>query len=137
MKGVLDTSILIEVYDRGKEKLLADILDRYNVLYVPWIVLYEYLYGHKYMGRSVQERKVAVEKLGNIVGATQEIILQALELDVALHKQGLTLPFSDLLVASTAIVLGAELITLDKEHYERIPRLRIYVPENDDGLSCD
>lgn len=129
MRGVLDTSIVIELFDRGNTGLLEGILDRYSALYIPWIVLYEYLYGHKYIGREVEGRKIAVEKLGQIVGVTQDIIVRALEIDVDLHKKGLVIPFSDILIAATALALEAELVTLDKRHYTRIPGLRIHIPE--------
>ncbi len=128
MRGVLDTSIVIEIFDRGDTSLLEDIMSRYSVLYIPWIVLYEYLYGHKYLGKNIIDRKKAVEKLGKIIGVTQDIILKAIEIDIDLHRKGTTIPFSDILIAATTIVFNAELITLDKKHYTRIPKLKIYMP---------
>jgi len=97
-------------------------------MYIPWIVLYEYLYGHKYLGRNIIDRKKAVEKLGQIIGVSQDIILKAIEIDIDLHKKGLAIPFSDILIAATTIILKAELVTLDQRHYTRIPQLRIYIP---------
>ncbi len=129
LRGVIDTSIIIELYDRGNTDLLEEIINRYNTPYIPWIVLYEYLYSHKYLGRSIIERKKAVEKLGRVIGITQDIIIKALEIDVELHKKGTTIPFSDILIAATALVLEAELATLDKKHYTRIPQLQIYIPK--------
>jgi len=129
LRGVVDTSVVIELFDRGNTVLLEDILNRYGGLYVPWIVLYEYLYGHKYLGRGVEKRKRAVEKLGQIVWVTQDILAKAMEIDVELHRKGEAIPFSDILVAATAITLKAELITLDRRHYTRIPELKMYVPK--------
>ena len=80
-RGVLDTSVLIDIFDRGNEKLLEYILGKYKMIYIPWIVLYEYLYGHKYLGRDINERKRAVEKLGIIYNISQEVLLKALEID--------------------------------------------------------
>ncbi len=128
MRGVLDTSIVIEIFDRGNISLLEDIMSRYSVLYIPWIVLYEYLYGHKYLGRDINTRKKAVEKLGQITGVTQDIILKAIEIDIDLCRKGMTIPFSDVLIAATTIVFNAELVTLDQKHYTRIPELKIYMP---------
>jgi len=105
-------------------------MERYSALYIPWIALYEYLYGHKYLGRDIDDRKRAVEKLGQVVGVTQDIIVKAMEIDIDLHRKGMTIPFSDILVAATALALGAELVTLDMRHYTRIPELRIYVPKS-------
>ena len=130
LRGVLDTSIIMELFDRGNTDLLEEIINRYNMPYIPWIVLYEYLYGHMYLGRSIIERKKAVERLGQVIGITQDIIIKAMEIDIELHKKGMTIPFSDILIAATALVLEAELATLDKKHYTRIPQLQIYIPIN-------
>ncbi len=130
---MLDTSVLIELFDRGNTDLLEEIVERYSALYIPWIVLYEYLYGHRYLGRDISDRKRAIEKLGQVVGVTQDMILKAMEIDVDLHRRGMAMgmaiPFSDILIAATALVLGAELVTLDRRHYTRIPELRIYIPK--------
>ncbi len=126
---MLDTSVLIELFDRGNTDLLEEIVERYSALYIPWIVLYEYLYGHRYLGRDISDRKRAIEKLGQVVGVTQDMILKAMEIDVDLHRRGMAIPFSDILIAATALVLGAELVTLDRRHYTRIPELRIYIPK--------
>lgn len=126
---MLDTSVLIELFDRGNTDLLEEIMERYSALYIPWIVLYEYLYGHRYLARDISDRKRAIEKLGQVVGVTQDMILKAMEIDVDLHRRGMAIPFSDILVAATALVLGAELVTLDRRHYTRIPELRIYIPK--------
>ncbi len=125
---ILDTSLLIEMFDRGNEVLLECILKRCRTIYIPCIVMYEYLYGHKYLGRDINERKKVLEKLGIIVWITQDVLLKALEIDIKLRKQGLTIPFSDVLIATTSIALGAELISLDERHYSRIKELKLYIP---------
>ena len=95
MKGVLDTNILIEMYDRGNVKLLEHLLEKYELLLIPWIVMYEYLYGHKYLGRDIKLRKLALEKLGRIVWITQEILMKALKIDISLRKQGCLILFQN------------------------------------------
>ena len=127
-KCVLDTSILIEVFDRGNKGLLKNLVLKYKVIYIPWICLYEYLYGHKYLDMDIEERKKAVEKLGRVVWDTQKLVLKALEIDVRLRKEGMAIPFSDILIASITLMLNAELITLDKRHFDRIPKLKLYIP---------
>ena len=127
-KCVLDTSILIEVFDRGNKGLLKNLVLKYKVIYIPWICLYEYLYGHKYLDMDIEERKKAVEKLGRVVWDTQKLVLKALEIDVRLRKEGMVIPFSDVLIASITLMLNAELITLDKRHFDRIPKLKLYIP---------
>ncbi len=127
--GALDTSIIIELFDRGNTNLLKGIINRYDMIYIPWIVLYEYLYSHKYLGRNITERKKAVEKLGQVINITQDIMIKAMEIDIDLHKKGIAIPFSDIIIAATTLVLKAELVTLDKRHYTKIPQLHIYIPK--------
>ena len=127
LRAVIDTSILIELFDRGREELLEEIYAKYKAVYVPWIALYEYLYGCLCLRRSIEERKGAVEKLAIVVYPDQQILLKALSIDVDLHKRGVPIPLSDILVAATAITLDAELLTRDERHYRRIPKVKLQV----------
>lgn len=122
---VLDTSVLIELVDRGREDLLEEIIALCNKVLIPWIVVYEYLYGHKYVGRSISKRKEFLEKLGATIWGNQEILLKALEIDVQLHKTGKPIPFSDILIASIALTYNARLLTMDEKHFSRIKGLKI------------
>ena len=76
---------------------------------------------------DIEERKKAVEKLGRVVWDTQKLVLKALEIDVRLRKEGVAISFSDILIASIILMLNAELITLDKRHFDRIPKLKLYI----------
>jgi len=129
IRCVIDTSIIIEVFDKGKSNLLDYLLSRCDEIFIPWVVLYEYLYGHKYLGKPITKRKEVLEKLGTILWINQEIIERALDIDVGLHKEGTPIPFSDILISSTALQLNSELITLNERHYRRIKNLRIHVPK--------
>jgi len=126
--AILDTSTLIELLDAGNLALLDTIISRYDGLLIPWVALYEYLYGHAYVGSDIQERKSMVEELGTVVLLNQRIVLKALELDVGLSRSGLRIPFSDLLIAATALEVGGEVVTLDERHFKRIGELKVYVP---------
>jgi len=128
--AVLDTSVIIEILDGGSTDVVDELLDKYRVLYIPWISLYEYLYGHKYIGKNPIERKKLVERLGVIIWVTQNILLRALELDVSLSKKGLKIPFSDVLIAATAFEMNSELVTMDVRHFSRIPGLKVYIPKS-------
>lgn len=101
--AVLDTSVLIEILDAGNTELLDAILAKYGGLLMPWAALYEYLYGHAYVGSDVRERKRFIEELGTVVWLGQKIVLRALDLDVGPSKVSLRIPFSDLLIAATAL----------------------------------
>jgi len=128
--GVLDTSVIIEIFDKANHSLLEHILSRYEIIYVPWITMYEYLYGHKYLSKPISVRKKALEELGTIIWINQEIVMKALELDINLHRhrKGKPIPFSDILIAAIVFYLNAELVTLDVRHFKDIPNIRIYVP---------
>ncbi len=126
--ATLDTSVIIEILDRGDRELLHELLDRYRIFYIPWICLYEYLYGHKFIGSDIAKRKNFVEKLGIVVWCDQRILMRALEIDIELSKKGLKIPFSDVLVAAIAMEMDSELVTLDTKHFSRIPQLKMYVP---------
>jgi len=54
---VLDTSLLIEIFDRGNEVLLECILKRCRTIYIPCIVMYEHLYGHKYLAEILTRER--------------------------------------------------------------------------------
>jgi len=115
--AILDTSVLIEVLDAGNAGLL-----------IPWAALYEYLYGHAYVGGNVRERKRFIEELGAVVWLDQRIVLRALDLDMGLSKNGLRIPFSDLLIAATVLEAREGLVALDERHFKRIKGLKVYVP---------
>ena len=64
-KVVVDTSILIDVLEHVHEELAVRLAE-YEVL-VPYLALYEYLYGYLYLGRDIEKEKHAVEKLFTVV----------------------------------------------------------------------
>jgi len=120
-KVVLDTSFIIELLDRGRKDLVY-LLAEYDEIIIPWISLYEYLYGHK-VGRKISEEELAerkrkIESLGIIDYGSQKLIEKALKLELELTKKGKKIPFSDLLIAAYALLYNADLATLDKTHFE-------------------
>lgn len=117
-KIVVDTSILVDVLEQGDEGLLLKLAE-YNA-FVPFIALYEYLWGYLYIGKDPAREKELVEKFFTVVYPDQGILLRAMELDVQLAKQGLTIPQADILIAATALSLGAPLLSRDVRHYERL-----------------
>ena len=114
-KRVLDTSFLIELIERRRHGLSKYVLE-YDV-YIPAVVLYEFLYGYKYMGMDVSTIKSYLEDLATIIWLDQNILLEALEIDVSLKKNGVRVPQADILIAATAKVLGASILTMDKRRF--------------------
>lgn len=63
---------------------------------------------------------------------TQRILLRALDINTELSIKGLRIPFSDVLIAATALETNNELVTLDTRHFTRIPGIRLYTPKSAD-----
>ena len=117
-KIVVDTNILIDVFERGNERLLLKLLE-FDV-FVPSVALYEYLWGYLYIGRDHLREKELIEKIFTVVYPDQRITLKAMELDVQLRKQGFSIPQADVLIAATALALDALLLSKDLGHYEKL-----------------
>ena len=71
---MVDTGVLIEALEKGKLELLHRLLK--CKIYVPFVVLYEYLYGYTYMGRDYLNEKSIIEEGFTVVYSTQEIIFE-------------------------------------------------------------
>ena len=64
---MLDTSAIIEAFDRGRSDLLRELVESYEELLIPWVVVYEYTMGHRLLSRDPGARKKALEEQGLIV----------------------------------------------------------------------
>jgi predicted nucleic acid-binding protein len=124
-KVVVDTSVLVDALEEGDEELLAALVER-EVL-VPYVALYEHLYGYLYFGKDAEKEKRVLEKPFTIVYPDQQVLMKALEIDVALAKEGLRVPQADIIIAATAIAAGAPLLTRDLRHYPRLKRFGVEV----------
>ena len=124
-KVVVDTSVLVDALEEGDEELLAALVER-EVL-VPYVALYEYLYGYLYLGKDAEKEKRVLEELFTIVYPDQQVLMKALEIDVALAKEGLRVPQADITIAATAIVADAPLLTRALRHYPRPKRFGLEV----------
>jgi len=119
-KIVVDTSVVIDILERNNKILLLKIA-QYDA-YISYITLYEYLYGYCYLGKDYFKEKSIVEKLFQVVYPTQELLLKAMEIDVDLSKRGERIPQADIMIAATAILLKAPLLTKDLRHFQKIEK---------------
>ena len=124
-KVVVDTSVVVRVLEEGDEELLLELARR--EAYVSYVTLYEYLWGYRYLGRDYLAEKEVLEKLFRVVYPSQEVLLKAMEMDVDLAKRGVKVPQADIIVAATAIVLQAPLLTADLRHFSRMERYGLKV----------
>jgi len=119
-KVVVDTSVIIEIFEEGNKDLLFKIAS-YDA-YISYVSLYEYLWGYRYIGRDYVDEKKVLEGFFKVVYPTQEILLKALEIDVDLTKRGERIPQADIFIGATAIVLKARLVTRDVRHFPKMEK---------------
>ena len=124
-KIVVDTSVVIGILERNNKTLLLKIA-QYDA-YISYVTLYEYLYGYCYLGKDYFKEKNVVEKLFQVVYPTQELLLKAMEIDVDLSKKGEKVPQTDIVIAATAILLKAPLLTKDLRHFQQMEKYGLRV----------
>lgn len=121
-----DTSVWIEFFKAGSETgdTLAALLAKNNAC-TCGIVLFELMQGIK----SEAEKASILSILSELTYFEMSAVLwqKAAGLSQTLKKKGLTLPLSDIFIASVAIELNLSIFTLDK-HFEQIPGVVLYQP---------
>lgn len=124
MKLVVDTSILID-YLRGGirwEKLLNE-LEEGTEIYLPTIVIFE-LFAGKSSAKPEMVKKIRrLISLVKQINLTESIAKKAGEM----YRDVTTvLDIPDFIIASSALSINAEVITLNRKHFEKIPGLDLY-----------
>ena len=124
MKLVVDTSILIDKL-RGRRKWdsFLENLDGGAELYLPSIVIFELFSGLSSKKAQISLKIFNFRKFFSEIDLTFEIAKRAGEMnrDIA---GNLDLP--DYIIAATAIEIGAQVVTLNKKHFSKIPGVSIY-----------
>lgn len=122
-KGFLpDTCAWID-YFRPGTSILGRFLDQAlatEAVYICGPVLYELVQGV----RSEKEQAMLNNALGALpfLEMTAALWIKAGQLSVFLRKEGKTIPFSDILIATLAIENNLAVLTVD-EHFQDIPGL--------------
>jgi predicted nucleic acid-binding protein len=125
-KNVLcDTGVLINVLRKDKstiEKL--DTIGRDHV-FISIVTVAEI-----YNGTRKKEREDTINLLSsiNVLHLDKEISKKFKSLSNFLFKKDNTIPVEDLLIASTAIEYGFELLTLNKKDFMQLPGIKLYKP---------
>ena len=124
-KAVLaDTTVWIEFFRlRSETGDTVEHLIRENSVYSCGIVLFELMQGVK----SDSEKKIILDILSDLpyVEMTTSLWQRAGELSASLKRKGLSLPLSDIFIATLAIEHNLQIFTLDK-HFEQIPGIELY-----------
>lgn len=127
---VLDSSIWISL-ERGHLEF-DNIFHRKNQIYLPAIVLAELKSNAQDSKRGLSQRQRAmtfiheVEQLAEFVPVNHEVINAYVTLKAFCRESGRKRGLADLLIAATAVVLDAALMSLDKKAaFEELPNLRV------------
>ena len=124
MRFILDTNILIDQLRGGnKWNEFVENIDKDSEIFIPTIVVFEL-----FLGLSSKKPEIA-KKINNIrlylqpVDLTWEIAKRAGEIYRDKKKE---IEAPDCIIAATAMEIGAQVVTLNKKHFSRIPNLMIY-----------
>ena len=122
---IVDTCVWIDFFRRPASELavhLKGLLKERKVI-MTGMVIAEILQGIK----SQEESRLVKENLDKLPYAemTRDAWKKAGEISASLRRKGLTIPLSDLIVASLAISEGCEVFTVDS-HFEQVKGLKLY-----------
>lgn len=121
---LVDTSVWIEFFrpDTVAGSLLETLLTESSVV-TCGIVLFELMQGVK----SEKEKASVMNALSGLpyLEMNEQLWQKSAELSSSLKKKGLTLPLSDIFIATVAIEYNLSVFTLDR-HFEQIPGIVIY-----------
>jgi predicted nucleic acid-binding protein len=123
--GVLvDTSVLIEFFKGSKDisEAVSELLQE-NRVATTGIVIAELLQGMKNTKEELSF--VGLLEGTHTVEVTNDIWIKAGKTALALRKNGITLPLTDIAIASLAITHDLSVFTLDK-HFGQIPEVELY-----------
>ncbi len=131
---IFDSSVVIDAERRGEtvERLIERIIhstgDQEAALST--VGLTEIVHGI-YRSSTPQIRSHREEFLNELLADltiypyTQETALLAGRLDGEQQARGVTIPFADLLIGATALLLGYSILTINPRHFRLIPGLSV------------
>ena len=120
-KVLLDTSILIDIFDRDGDSQILE-----SECYISVVSIYEYI---RYK-RNSEEQKLLLEGAFETINFSNPIILKASEIFVKLKKTGKTVNENDVYIAASAMVNKLKLFTKDadfKEIKKLFPEFKVSV----------
>ena len=129
MKGrvLIDTSIWIEFFNRDSSQpgdLLQQLLLEGRAA-TTGIILTELLQGAKL--EKEFEAILSIVSAVPVLEATLETWVQAGRISFGLRRKGITIPTTDLVIATVAIQNECQVFSLDP-HFNKIPNLKLFGP---------
>lgn len=124
MRFVIDTNILVDQLRGGNEwSKFSAFLTRDSEIYVPTIVAFELYAGTSSRKRAVVEKIEAVKFFLKTIDMTWDIAKRAGQI---YRERTIELDPADCIIASTAIELGAHVVTLNKKHFRQIKGVYLF-----------
>jgi predicted nucleic acid-binding protein len=119
-----DTNAWIDFF-RGRPSRLAEKLEEALVqgeVATCWVVLYELIQGIK----NTREEAILLNAFQAVphLEMTPELWINAGHLSSALRREGVTLPLSDIIIATLALEHKYTLLTIDR-HFDLVPGLTL------------
>jgi predicted nucleic acid-binding protein len=134
-KIMLDTDILIDYLRRKPQpeavEIFKGIEKRYYEAYVSSITVFEIYRGAR-LSPKPEKAMDAAQNLFNdliILSFNEQTAINASEIYVQLEKQGLPLEIRDVFIGAQARITRLLLITKNTKHFERIPELKFFTPQ--------
>lgn len=126
MKYLLDTDAIVD-HLRGKKNISASFIKEGSAIS---IITYAELYYGAHKSEKTEENikkiKAMLSELAvEVVNLSEAIADVYGETKAILEKKGERLDEFDLLIVSTALSLNLQLVTRNRKHFQRIPRLRM------------
>lgn len=131
MKGVMvDTNVFISFLRKGDLTLIDLVsyaVSRVAPLFVPTVVIFELFVGKDAEKEKKRQQLEEVLKDFVLVDFNEEVAKKAAEIQRRdLRPKGRVIELADLIIGATALVLNAELATLNKKHFLGIPNLDLF-----------
>ena len=127
-KLLLDTNVLSAIMrrDRGALSKARVYLDEYHRLSFSAITRYEILRGLKATQATRQvEAFDQFCRSSEVLYLTDEVIIKAADIYADLRTRGQLIGDADILIAATALIQGAGVVTNNQAHFERVKDLHV------------
>ena len=129
-----DTTFIIDLINGDKEAVITakEIDSKRSIVFISAITTHEYLRGIYYLFGTkpdqINEKLSKAESdLARFSGldVNYNIAKAAAKIDAELTRKGNQIGYADVLIGATAQFYQLTLLTRNKDHFERIPRIQI------------
>lgn len=125
MKLVIDSSVFIDYLRNGPISVrFIESLDQQNPeLFIPTVVIFELFSGKSSQNQLVRLKIMNLIRDCKRIELTEPIAIRAGEFFRGLGKQ---ISSQDYIIAASALSVNAQVVTLNRKHFEKIPGVQVY-----------